>query len=256
MALPHQAFLIPSPDFSMYYTTITHTTNLICVVGRGAWLAKADITSTFTQNSPSPSWKQMKWFPDWCPGRRYTWIRTAPSSRLRRRGSRSADAARGGLSDPVNIVLSLPAFGRNLYLDLTRDSKFLSGDFVVEERHKNQSAAVRRLSEGQLCFYHGSIINHTDSLASVSTCGGLTGLIQIGDDSLFIQPVGENNPSQSFSGHKHHLVRLRRSAKSSSTRDADQPSYCGNVQGNFLELFQGYLTFPLGARDLGARDFH
>lgn len=60
-----------------------------------------------------------------------------------------------------------------------------------------------------------------------------TGLIQIGEDSLFIQPVGENDPSQSFSGRKHRLLRLRRSAKTSSAPDADQPSYCGNVRGEW-----------------------
>ncbi|TMS13288.1 A disintegrin and metalloproteinase with thrombospondin motifs 17 [Larimichthys crocea] len=48
---------------------------------------------------------------------------------------------------------------------------------------------------------------------------------------MFIQPVGENDPSQSFSGLKHRLQRRRRSAKSSSAPDADQPNYCGTVQG-------------------------
>ncbi|GLD70641.1 A disintegrin and metalloproteinase with thrombospondin motifs 17 isoform X1 [Lates japonicus] len=58
----------------------------------------------------------------------------------------------------------------------------------------------------------------------------ITGLVQIGEDSLFIQPVGENDPSQSFSGLKHRLLRHRRSAKTSSAPDADQPSYCGTIQ--------------------------
>ncbi|TDH16758.1 hypothetical protein EPR50_G00001340 [Perca flavescens] len=150
---------------------------------------------------------------------------------LRRRGQRSLDAPGGGHSDPDNIILSLPAFGRSLYLNLTRDSAFLSGDFVVEERLGEQSAAVSRLSTKQLCFYSGSIINHTDSLASLSTCGGLTGLIQLGEVSLFIQPVGESGLSQSFSGLKHRLLRNRRCAKTSSAPDVDQPNYCGTVQG-------------------------
>ncbi|XP_035538113.1 A disintegrin and metalloproteinase with thrombospondin motifs 17 [Morone saxatilis] len=154
---------------------------------------------------------------------------------LRHRGQRSLDAPGAGPSDPDRIILSLPAFGRELYLNLTRDSKFLSGDFVVEERRRDQSAAESRLSTDRLCFYSGSIVNHTDSLASVSTCGGLTGLIQIGEDSLFIQPVDENDPSQSFSGRKHRLLRQRRSTKTTSAPDADQPNYCGTVQGKKKE---------------------
>ncbi|XP_035812602.2 A disintegrin and metalloproteinase with thrombospondin motifs 17 [Amphiprion ocellaris] len=150
---------------------------------------------------------------------------------LQRRGQRSLNTPRKEHSDPDNIILSLPAFGRKLYLNLTRDSTFLSRDFVVEERHSDQNASVSGLSTQQLCFYSGSIINHTDSLASLSTCSGLTGLIQIGEDSLFILPVEEYDPSQSFSGLKHQLLRHRRSAKTNSTFDAVNPNYCGTVQG-------------------------
>lgn len=91
----------------------------------------------------------------------------------RRRGQRSLDESGEGPSDPLNIILSLPAFGRILYLNLTRDSVFLSRGFAVEERHGDRSAAVSRLSMNQLCFYSGFIVNHTDSLASLTTCGGL-----------------------------------------------------------------------------------
>lgn len=91
----------------------------------------------------------------------------------RHRARRSLDSPGGGHVDPDNIILSVPAFGRTLYLNVTRSRKFLSGDFVVEERRGNQSAALSRLSTDQLCFYSGSVVNHTGSLASVSTCGGL-----------------------------------------------------------------------------------
>lgn len=91
----------------------------------------------------------------------------------RHRAHRSLDAQWGEHLEPNNIILSVPGFGRTLYLNLTRSRNFLSGDFVVEERRGDQSAALSRLSEKQLCFYSGSVINHTSSLASVSTCGGL-----------------------------------------------------------------------------------
>lgn len=58
-----------------------------------------------------------------------------------------------------------------------------------------------------------------------------TGLIQIGEEILFIEPVDENDPSQLFSGLRHRLLRQRRSAKNSSSSETDQPSYCGTVQG-------------------------
>ncbi|KAF3687027.1 A disintegrin and metalloproteinase with thrombospondin motifs 17 [Channa argus] len=240
----------------------------------------------------------------------------------RRRVLRSMDAQEEGHSYPDNLLLSLPAFGRNLYLNLTRDNTFLSRDFVVEERRRDRIAAVSRLPTSQLCFYTGSIVNRTDSVASISTCGGLfqasgnkylgevgpfpgnsylvvqlsrkqaddtfdivkrkaitcfcgyvtsrlgtltllnlgnwpeditdlvtfgltelhtflahfreifkTGLVHIGKESLFIQPVGGNDPTQAFTRLKHRLLRYRRSARSSSFPHADQPNYCETVQG-------------------------
>lgn len=58
-----------------------------------------------------------------------------------------------------------------------------------------------------------------------------TGFIQIGEESLFIEPLDENDPLESFSGLKHQLLRQRRSAKNSSAPQTDQPSYCGTVHG-------------------------
>uniref|UniRef100_A0A8D0CTY3 ADAM metallopeptidase with thrombospondin type 1 motif 17 n=1 Tax=Sander lucioperca TaxID=283035 RepID=A0A8D0CTY3_SANLU len=179
---------------------------------------------------------------------------------LRRRGQRSLDAPGGGHSDPDNIILSLPAFGRSLYLNLTRDSAFLSGDFVVEERLREQSAAVSRLSTKQLCFYSGSIINHTDSLASLSTCGGLTGLIQLGEVSLFIQPVGENGPSQSFSGLKHRLLRHRRCAKTSSAPDKKKKMSKVDEEGrgkrNVIRLHEAYTVETVVVADSDMVQYH
>ncbi|CAL8379647.1 unnamed protein product [Arctogadus glacialis] len=72
-----------------------------------------------------------------------------------------------------HLLLLLPAFGNNLYLNLRSDNSFLSDNFVVEERKRGKSPQLSRIPQGQLCFYTGWIVNHTDSYASLSTCGGL-----------------------------------------------------------------------------------
>ena len=95
---------------------------------------------------------------------------------LKHHGHWSIDVQREVHPAPQNIIVSLPAFGNNLYLNLTRDHSILASDFVVEERLKDQRVVVNHLSTNQLCFYSGFIINHTDSLASLSTCGGLVNL--------------------------------------------------------------------------------
>lgn len=57
------------------------------------------------------------------------------------------------------------------------------------------------------------------------------GFIQMGEESLFIQPAVVQDPSQSFSGLKHQLLRQSRSAKTKSGLDFKPSNYCGTVQG-------------------------
>uniref|UniRef100_A0A3Q2EDU1 ADAM metallopeptidase with thrombospondin type 1 motif, 17 n=1 Tax=Cyprinodon variegatus TaxID=28743 RepID=A0A3Q2EDU1_CYPVA len=168
--------------------------------------------------------------------RQEVYLSEDPIYRLRRHHQWPLDFSSKQHSVAENLIVSLSAFGRSLYLNLTRDLKILSRDFVVEERLRNQSVVVRPFSMKQLCLYSGFIINHTDSLASLSTCGGLTGLIQIGEDSLFIQPLGEHDPSHSFSGIKHQLIRHRCSPKNNPGQCAGRPVNCGTIEDSICSV--------------------
>uniref|UniRef100_M3ZG62 ADAM metallopeptidase with thrombospondin type 1 motif 17 n=1 Tax=Xiphophorus maculatus TaxID=8083 RepID=M3ZG62_XIPMA len=183
-----------------------------------------------------------------------------PAYRLQHHHQWPLDFSSKEHSEAENIIVSLSAFGRSLYLNLRRERKILSRDFVIEERLRNQSVVVRHLSMKQLCFYSGFIINHTDSLASLSTCGGLTGLIQIGEDSLFIQPVGEYDPSQSFSGIKHQLVRHRCSPKSSpgQCKKKKKPKLGeeGRTKRNTMNLHKTYTLETVVVADLNMVQYH
>uniref|UniRef100_A0A6Q2Y151 ADAM metallopeptidase with thrombospondin type 1 motif, 17 n=1 Tax=Esox lucius TaxID=8010 RepID=A0A6Q2Y151_ESOLU len=144
------------------------------------------------------------------------------SMRLRRRRSVVSPDELNSVDD--TLFISLPAFGRQLYLQLKRDASFLSEEFVVEERGGDWLLPKRsRLAIDPRCFYSGWIVNHTESSASINTCGGLTGLVHTGDDSFFIQPVGVfRGPGDSFSGLQHRVVRHRRSAKTSPPSEKRQ----------------------------------
>ncbi|XP_056135377.1 A disintegrin and metalloproteinase with thrombospondin motifs 17 [Lampris incognitus] len=181
-----------------------------------------------------------------------------PELARRRRGQRSLDSPGAAQPGKDNLILSLPAFGRSLFLNLRRDNTFLSDNFVIEERGKERSATLSHSPPENLCFYSGWIVNHTDSFAALNTCGGLTGLVYAGEESLFIQPVSQSDPSQSFSGLKHRLVRRRRSAKTSDAAApdtdpppsaGDQPTYCGTVPGKRKEK-----RYKMGEEGRGKRN--
>uniref|UniRef100_UPI00349EF4F5 A disintegrin and metalloproteinase with thrombospondin motifs 17 isoform 3 precursor n=1 Tax=Rattus norvegicus TaxID=10116 RepID=UPI00349EF4F5 len=70
------------------------------------------------------------------------------------------------------LLLHLPAFGRDLYLQLRRDLRFLSPGFEVEEA----GVSGRSGHPAELCFYSGQVLGHPGSLVSLSACGAAGGL--------------------------------------------------------------------------------
>lgn len=151
---------------------------------------------------------------------------------LGRSGRRSQRSVQHPTSLRDDLFLSLPAFGQELYLQLRRDDSFISDGFIVEEQVEDGTTRQTAVLEASLgCFYTGSVLNHSHSFASVSTCGGLTGLVQTGNDSLFIEPV--NIADDSFAGTEHKVTRRKRSAIASPPPPPadNHPRYCDPVQG-------------------------
>lgn len=96
----------------------------------------------------------------------------APGPRRRRR-PRAPPAVPRARPGERALLLHLPAFGRDLYLQLRRDLRFLSGGFEVEET----GAAGRRGRPTELCFYSGSVLGYPGSFVSLSACGAAGGLV-------------------------------------------------------------------------------
>lgn len=92
----------------------------------------------------------------------------------RRRRPRAPPAAPRPPPGERALLLHLPAFGRDLYLQLRRDLRFLSRGFEVEEAGE---AWRRGRPAAELCFYSGRVLGHPGSLVSISTCGAAGGLV-------------------------------------------------------------------------------
>lgn len=98
------------------------------------------------------------------------------------RGAYRWSGGRRRRSDPQpedRLFLRLPAFGKELYLQLQRDDSFLAEGFVTEKRSKEGSIQLEPLFRVRRCFYTGSVLNHTDSFASLDACGGLVSELDV-----------------------------------------------------------------------------
>ncbi|XP_016410715.1 A disintegrin and metalloproteinase with thrombospondin motifs 17-like [Sinocyclocheilus rhinocerous] len=128
-----------------------------------------------------------------------------------------------------HLFLRLPAFGKELYLQLQRDDSFLAEEFVTEERGEEGSFQHEPVLRVRRCFYTGAVLNHTDSFASLDACGGLTGLVQTEEERLFIEPVGQ--AADSFSGWEHRVIREKHSSSDGpATAEESGPKFCQTIQ--------------------------
>ncbi|XP_010143963.1 PREDICTED: A disintegrin and metalloproteinase with thrombospondin motifs 19-like, partial [Buceros rhinoceros silvestris] len=132
--------------------------------------------------------------------------------------------------DGDEVLLRIPAFARELYLLLKRDSRFLAPGFAVEERLGGESKSppgAAQLQPERACYYSGAVLRYPGSFASFSTCGGLMGFIQINEDFIFIEPL---NRTLAATGHAHRVYRRKRSIEEKITeKPASQNQYCGIV---------------------------
>ncbi|XP_022792562.1 A disintegrin and metalloproteinase with thrombospondin motifs 16-like [Stylophora pistillata] len=88
--------------------------------------------------------------------------------------------------DPSVWYFNVKAFGMSLHLNLTKNQDLMS-PWLTVERHKNGTVSAEKPPENS--FFNGHVIGELGSSVAVSNKGGLTGLIQLLDQSLFLQPL-------------------------------------------------------------------
>lgn len=124
--------------------------------------------------------------------------------------------------DPRAWYFNVKAFGRSLHLNLTMNQDLMS-PWLTVERHENGTVTAEEPPKNS--FLDGHVIGEFGSSVAVSNRGGLTGLIQLLDQSLFLQPL----PSHLLldSNSKSHLV-IKRSIDDEAMENEFQEKLSGS----------------------------
>ncbi|XP_069083393.1 A disintegrin and metalloproteinase with thrombospondin motifs 19 isoform X1 [Pleurodeles waltl] len=131
--------------------------------------------------------------------------------------------------DSEEMRLWVPAFGKEFFLLLKRDSRFLAQSFLVEERLHDQTGSEKVEQGERSCYYSGTVLYHHASHASLSTCGaGLMGFIKISEDIIFIEPF---NQTMAVTGNAHRIYRRKRSVNvhQFNNKQTSHKKYCAVV---------------------------
>ncbi|XP_043109003.1 disintegrin and metalloproteinase domain-containing protein 9 [Puntigrus tetrazona] len=111
-----------------------------------------------------------------------------------------------------SISYSVRIDGRERILRLTKNTRFLSKDFVVlsHDVREEKKVCAEKL---ELCYYQGHVEGYEDSLVALSTCEGLRGIIFIGNDSYGLEPIMHSKANE-------HILFLLKDSQS-------EPFVCG-----------------------------
>ncbi|XP_063820326.1 A disintegrin and metalloproteinase with thrombospondin motifs 19 [Pseudophryne corroboree] len=137
----------------------------------------------------------------------------------------SNSSSKQAVESSGKLRVKISAFGKDLYLLLKKDSRFLSPGFVIEERRRGRREPLNTEDTDRDCYYSGTVLRNRGSFASFSTCGGLMGFIQINEDFIYVEPI---NRTITEGGHAHRVYRRKRTAEEKATENkTTHYSYCG-----------------------------
>ncbi|KAJ8032049.1 A disintegrin and metalloproteinase with thrombospondin motifs 7 [Holothuria leucospilota] len=112
------------------------------------------------------------------------------------------------------------AFGEDFHLDLFDNMWLLPPNLKV--KRVVRSELKEESYYGKRCHLHGRSINHNNSVAAISTCSGIRGVVNFGGEEVFIEPLKETHKAK-FSKHilggraVPHIVYKRRLKEKSNS---------------------------------------
>ncbi|XP_058048885.1 A disintegrin and metalloproteinase with thrombospondin motifs 3 [Ahaetulla prasina] len=137
-------------------------------------------------------------------------------------------------TQPKELYFNVSAFGREFHLRLRPNTRLIASGAVVEwyedsplsyndteEVHQDRGEGVterlwKKESLRTNCAYIGDLVDVTGASVAVSNCDGLAGMIKVGEEEFFIEPLEKGQQMEEERGRLHMVYRRSAIAQSSS----------------------------------------
>ncbi|KAM4702865.1 disintegrin and metalloproteinase domain-containing protein 8 [Rhinophrynus dorsalis] len=111
---------------------------------------------------------------------------------------------------PEREHYALKIGGKNYTLQLLKNRELLGKTFTLTYYLEN-GTEMSVASNGQdHCFYHGHVEDDRESLASISTCNGLSGFLLVNGQMYLIEPLPGSSEEGEHALYKHEHLRMKR----------------------------------------------
>ncbi|KAM9447133.1 zinc metalloproteinase-disintegrin-like berythractivase [Clarias gariepinus] len=99
---------------------------------------------------------------------------------------------------PATVRYAMALGGKPVEMHLQRNDDFLTGDYTETYYADDGTPVTTKPQELDLCYYHGKIVNESNSVVSLSTCDGLRGYFQMAEQRYLIEPLSEDGDHAVF----------------------------------------------------------
>ncbi|KAM4617097.1 disintegrin and metalloproteinase domain-containing protein 28 [Polymixia lowei] len=90
---------------------------------------------------------------------------------------------------PETLKYAMTVGGKNIEVHLEKNRDLLSSDYSETYYREDDTPVTTTPTDIDHCYYHGRIVNDSDSVASISTCNGLRGYIKTSAQRYLIEPL-------------------------------------------------------------------
>ncbi|XP_037634003.1 zinc metalloproteinase-disintegrin-like lachestatin-2 isoform X1 [Sebastes umbrosus] len=90
---------------------------------------------------------------------------------------------------PETVKYGMTVGGRDIELQLERNKELLTKDYTETYYQEDGTRVTTTPNDVDHCYYHGSIVNDSQSSVSISTCDGLRGYFRTSAQRYLIEPL-------------------------------------------------------------------
>ncbi|CAF97267.1 unnamed protein product, partial [Tetraodon nigroviridis] len=111
---------------------------------------------------------------------------------------------------PEELFYNVTVFGHELHLRLHANTRLVAPRATMEWWEESGHKSSQPIEDTR-CFYTGEVSNVEDTAVAISNCDGLAGMIQMGHEEFFIEPLSQRSSAggeeEEEEGRRHVVYR-------------------------------------------------
>ncbi|XP_029296498.1 disintegrin and metalloproteinase domain-containing protein 28 [Cottoperca gobio] len=90
---------------------------------------------------------------------------------------------------PETVKYAMTVRGRDIEMQLEKNKELLTADYTETYYQDDGTRVTTTANDIDHCYYHGSVVNDSESSVSISTCDGLRGYFRMSAQRYLIEPL-------------------------------------------------------------------